>query len=112
MEEYQKYIQIIGGIIIFLPSNPTKASAHIVHAEGGQPTKTFMEGEKGETSSHSLEGRKDLNHALMVGKIRVSLGKSIGERDSDDVVCEEGDRQPIDSVILEERRREEEEHSI
>jgi hypothetical protein len=139
-EEDQRCILIIGGIGIFLPSSPTEASACVAHeevmqeasreeamgpnvfktnsacvagaGEGRQPTETVMEEEEGETSSQSLEGREDLNHVLMVGEIRVSLGEGLEENSNEDVSCKEADRQPTDSVISEDRRRRKEEHSV
>jgi len=43
-EEDQRCVQIIGGINIFLPSNPTEASVGV--AEERKPLETVMEKEK------------------------------------------------------------------
>ena len=67
--------------------------------EGRQPAETVMEEEEGETFSQSLEGREDLNHVLMVGEIRVSLGEGLEKKSNEDVACKEVVRQPIDYVI-------------
>jgi len=40
---------MIGGIDIFLPSSPIKASAHIVGAEEGQPVETIVKEKKEHT---------------------------------------------------------------
>jgi hypothetical protein len=72
----------------------------------------MKEEEEGETSSQSLKGRKDHNHVLMVGEIKVSLGKGLGEKANEYVACKEVDRHPTDFVISEDRRRRKEEHSV
>jgi hypothetical protein len=49
--------------------------------EKEQTLKSFedkKEEEEGDTSSKGLKGRKDHDHVLMVGKIRVSLRKGLG----------------------------------
>jgi hypothetical protein len=55
---------------------------------------------------------KDHNHALMVGEIKVIIGKVLGGKASEYVSCNKVDRQPIDSIISEARRRRKEEHSV
>jgi hypothetical protein len=48
IEEDQKYILIIGGIEVFLPSSPVKATTHVAGAtkREGQPTLTIIEEEE------------------------------------------------------------------
>jgi hypothetical protein len=56
---------------------------------------------EGETSSQSLEGRKDHDHILVVGEIRVSLRKGIREKANEDVAFKEVDIHPTYFFILE-----------
>jgi hypothetical protein len=81
----------------------------LAHDDGQK--KQEKEEEEGETSSQNLKGRKDHNHVLMVGEIRVSLGKDPGGKANEDVSCKEAERQPTKPVISEDMRRREEEHS-
>jgi hypothetical protein len=39
-----------------------------------------------------LKGIKDYNHVLMVGEIKVSLGKDLGGKANEDVACKEDER--------------------
>jgi hypothetical protein len=46
----------------------------------------------------------------VVGEIKVSLGKDPGGKANEYVVLKEGERYPTDPIILEERRRREEDN--
>jgi hypothetical protein len=48
----------------------------------------------------------------MVGEIKVIIGKVLGGKASEYVSCNKVDRQPIDYIISEARRRRKEEHSM
>jgi hypothetical protein len=61
MEEDQKCILIIGGIQIFLPSNPVEARACVADAttEEGQPAVTVIEEEEMEQTSESAPAEQE-----------------------------------------------------
>jgi hypothetical protein len=69
-EEDQRHILIIGGINIFLPSNPVEASAHVEGAaEERQPTKTVIKEEKEKTLKSSQEMEEEEEHSTELLKI-------------------------------------------
>jgi hypothetical protein len=66
IEEDHKCILIIGGINIFLPSNPVAANAHIEGAEGERQPIEIVKEEKEKKLTFVKEMREEEEHSYCV----------------------------------------------